>query len=273
MKVRIIYIFLAITTIVVSCGNTKQKTDNQNIVLINTDYGSIKIKLYDETPLHRDNFLKLAKEDFYNDLLFHRVIKEFMIQGGDPDSRGASPNKQLGGGGPSYQIDAEIRPDLIHKKGALAAARQGDNINPERKSSGSQFYIVQGKTYTTEELKQFEEQKRIRAVREEGMKIFRQHQALISRLQQEGKTDSINALIVNIQELAEKNVDPSQIALSESSREIYTTIGGTPFLDGSYTVFGEVIEGIEIIDSIAAQETGQGDRPIRDIKMKVEVLE
>jgi len=262
-----------IAGMIISCGNTNSKSGDETIVVLKTDFGIMKLKLYNETPLHRDNFIKLVKEGYYDGMLFHRVIKEFMIQGGDPESKGASASKQLGGGGPGYQIDAEIKPEFFHKKGALAAARQGDNVNPEKKSSGSQFYIVHGKVYKPEELKQFSEQQRFRAVREEGMKMFRQNQALISRLQQEGKKDSINQLMVSIQEQAENSVDINQFQISEKRMEAYTTLGGTPFLDGSYTVFGEVIEGFEVIDSIASQEVGKADRPVEDVKMTFEILE
>jgi cyclophilin family peptidyl-prolyl cis-trans isomerase len=272
MKTNFLVLSVLMLVMVLSCGNTRKTGQNGTMVLITTDFGSMKVKLYDETPLHRDNFLKLAGEGYYNDLLFHRVIKEFMLQGGDPDSRGASASKRLGGGGPSYQVDAEIKPEFFHKKGALAAARQGDNVNPERKSSGSQFYIVHGKVHSPEELTQMEEQQKMRAVRQELMTLYRQNQALVSRWQQESKTDSINALMVSLQEQAEQNANVAQFQISEERRAAYTSIGGTPFLDGSYTVFGEVVEGFEVIDSIANQQIGQADRPLHDIKMKVEVI-
>lgn len=192
------------------------------MVKISTAHGDIVLKLYNETPQHRDNFLKLAEEGFYDGTLFHRVINGFMIQGGDPDSRDAAPDQMVGSGGPGYQIPAEIVEGLIHGKGALAAARQGDQMNPERKSSGSQFYIVQGKVFTPEELDQMELQ-------------------------------------------MGKNLTPQQ-------RQTYTTIGGTPHLDNAYTVFGEVVEGLEVLDKIAATPTGVADRPVEDIPMTVEVL-
>ena len=185
------------------------------------------IELSDSTPGHRDNFLKLASEGFYNDLLFHRVINGFMIQGGDPESRGAEPNTRLGGGGPGYTIPAEIRADHLHVRGALAAARQGDAVNPEKKSSGSQFYIVQGKTWTDSQLSQME----MRA----------------------------NAVMPSFK-------------FSEENKEVYKTVGGTPFLDMNYTVFGQVIEGLDIIDSIANVKTLPGDRPVEDVKFSVEIL-
>lgn len=192
------------------------------LVLISTDLGRIKVKLYDETPQHRDNFIKLIKEGFYKDLLFHRVIKNFMIQGGDPNSRGAAPGVPLGNGGPGYTIPAEIVSGKFHKKGALAAARLGDQMNPQRASSGSQFYLVQGSIIPENQIPYFENNLRIKFT-------------------------------------------PEQI-------QAYTTIGGTPHLDGQYTVFGEVIEGLDIIDKIAAVATAQpGDRPIQDVKMDISI--
>lgn len=186
-------------------------------VLIETDYGNMKVMLYNSTPLHRDNFIKLAEEGYYNDLLFHRVIKGFMIQGGDPDSRGAAPGQRLGGGGPGYTIPAEI--NALHIKGALSAAR---TQNPEKASSGSQFYIVQGKPVQAFELDRY----------------------------------------------TQRHGNP----YSEAQKKLYMELGGTPMLDYAYTVFGEVVEGLEVIDLIAAKET-QAERPIEDVKMKVSVIE
>lgn len=188
---------------------------NETIVLIETNYGNIKVKLYNETPFHKENFIELVEKGFYDSLLFHRVIKDFMIQGGDPTSKGAKADAQLGSGGPGYTIPAEINPLLFHKKGALSAARQGDNTNPMRRSSGSQFYIVQGKVYTKDEMTKLEQRM--------GTKW------------------------------------------SDEQMTIYTTIGGTPFLDAQYTVFGEIIEGLDVIDKIAAVEKGKADRPVSDV--------
>jgi peptidyl-prolyl cis-trans isomerase B (cyclophilin B) len=191
--------------------------DNEKKVLIKTNYGDITIKLYNETPIHRDNFLKLVEDKFYNGILFHRVIKDFMIQAGDPESVNAAPDKRLGSGSPGYTLPAEIIPKYFHKKGALSAARISDQVNPQRRSSGSQFYIVQGTTYTNEELKNFEK------------KLFTK--------------------------------------MTDEQIEAYTTIGGTPHLDAQYTVFGEVISGLEIVDKIAAVQTGTANRPIADVKI------
>ena len=189
-------------------------------IKISTAKGECVVRLYNETPLHRDNFLKLAKEGYYNGTIFHRVIKDFMIQGGDPDSKNATPDAMLGDGGPTYTIPAEFRDSLFHKKGVLAAAR--DN-NPEKASSGSQFYIVQGKVLTDEQLDKIEK----------------------NRLQHK---------------------------IPEYQREVYKTIGGTPHLDRSYTAYGEVVKGLEMIDSIANVATGTANRPKEDVKMTVTVL-
>ena len=270
---RNIFILL-LTALIFACSGSKTKAGDgdEQMVLIKTKFGNMKVKLYNETPQHRDNFIKLAKEGFYDGLLFHRVIKNFMIQGGDPESKDAPAGKHLGSGGPGYQIPAEIVDGLYHKKGALAAARMGDNANPERKSSGSQFYIVQGKVYNDSTLTQIEERMKLQAERMEAMKLFRQDQELFKRLQSEGKMDSINDMRIKIQEMAEKNIDESMYKINQKRREIYTTVGGTPHLDGAYTVFGEVVEGLDIIDSIANVEAGPDDRPLENIEMSVELL-
>lgn len=247
--------------------------EKENLVKIECEYGTMIVRLYDDTPQHRDNFLKLVKEGFYNDLLFHRVIKDFMVQGGDPDSKGAPAGKQLGAGDVGYTVPAEfVYPTHYHKKGALAAARQGDQVNPEKRSSGCQFYIVQGKKYNENELNQME-----RALGQKAM------QARFDQLVQENK-DSIKAMRINrdqaglqaLQEQLIKTVetefkDKQSVKMPEQMRKDYMEIGGTPFLDNEYTVFGEVVEGLDVIDKIAAVETNPGDRPKTDIKMKVKI--
>lgn len=197
------------------------KKPRDQYVELRTELGTCAIRLYNETPLHRDNFLKLVKAKFYNDLLFHRVIKDFMIQGGDPDSKNAVEKQVLGSGDIGYTIPAEFRDSLFHKKGALASAR--DN-NPEKASSGAQFYLVQGRVFTDDELDRMEEG------RLEGRKI------------------------------------------PKSQREVYKTIGGVPHLDQNYTVFGEIVKGIEMVDAIAAVETDKMDRPTVDQKMEIRIL-
>lgn len=201
---------------------SNMNTDTSTYVQIHTDYGDMKIKLYNETPLHKQNFIDLVKKSYYDGTLFHRVISGFMIQGGDPDSKNAVPGQPLGMGGPSYTIPAEFSPNFIHKKGALAAARQGDAVNPKKASSGSQFYIVQGKGLSDAELSMMESRK--------GIKY------------------------------------------TEEQKKIYRESGGTPFLDMDYTVFGEVVEGLDVIDKIAAVQKGNSDRPVNDIKMTITIL-
>lgn len=193
-------------------------------VILHTNYGDIRIMLSNETPQHRDNFLKLAKEAYYDSTLFHRVIAGFMIQGGDPDSKNAGKNARLGAGGPGYTVPAEFRKDLIHKKGALAAARQGDQVNPQKRSSGSQFYIVVGRSWTADEMTMFEQQK--------GSKY------------------------------------------TEDQRNTYTAVGGYPPLDREYTVYGEVIDGLDIVEAISVVDTNPADRPLQDIIIEsVEIVE
>jgi peptidylprolyl isomerase len=248
------------------------QTFGKEVVVVETAYGKMKIRLYEETPLHRANFLKLVKNRFYDSLLFHRVINHFMIQGGDPVSRMAKPADSLGDGDVGYNVPAEFREGVIHRKGVIAAARDGDDVNPERASSGCQFYIVMGKVRTMEDLKKYEE--RITKTNRKRMaaKFFKtaEGQALTARyerLNRQGLTDS--AAIVNAD--IEKSIDvlnpPYQF--SEKQIETYMSIGGTPHLDGSYTVFGEVVEGIDIIDRIAGVATGKRDRPVEDVRMKI----
>jgi peptidyl-prolyl cis-trans isomerase B (cyclophilin B) len=206
----------------------KPETPKTNVkVKITTSQGEMIVLLYDETPLHRDNFIKLVETGYYNDLLFHRCIRNFMVQGGDPNSRGAAQGQQLGIGGPGYTVDAEFNSKFIHKKGALAAARQGDAVNPGKKSSGSQFYIVQGSPCTDAQIEQYQRY------------------------------------------VQQKNPG---FTYTDEQKAIYKTLGGTAQLDMDYTVFGEVIQGLEVIDAIAAQPTAMGDRPVTDVKMTMEII-
>ncbi len=265
------YFTLIILSAILFLGGCKKK--EQRVVLIKTDYGNIKIKLYDETPRHRDNFIKLTEEGFYNGVLFHRVINEFMIQGGDPDSKNAKPGDRLGNGGPGYKIPAEIHfPELFHKKGVIAAAREGDRVNPEKMSSGSQFYIVQGKKFTDEELDKVE--MRVNDMRKQQIsyKLMSQYKDSLILLQQQQKFDELMALQNRIQKQAETELSKNRFSFPENVREVYKTIGGTPHLDSNYTVFGEVIEGLDVVDSIAAVKTDRYDRPVKDIRMTVEVV-
>ena len=231
--------------------------------------------LYDETPQHRDNFLKLAREGYYDGTLFHRVIKDFMVQGGDPDSKGAPAGKQLGMGGPSYTIPAEmIYPKFYHKKGALAAARTGDEVNPERRSSGSQFYIVTGKVYKEGELVQMEKQMQMQQLQQIFNDLCLQHRDEIITFRKNRDQAGLQALQEKLEkETYAKAGTMEKAAIPAEIRQAYTTVGGTPFLDNQYSVFGEVIEGLEVVDKIQAVATAAGDRPKEDISMTVEVIE
>jgi peptidyl-prolyl cis-trans isomerase B (cyclophilin B) len=202
--------------------STIKKKDRKRDVLVQTTMGDIVIRLSDSTPLHRDNFLKLVKVGYYDSLLFHRVIQNFMVQGGDPDSKRAAAGVPLGNGGPGYTVPAEFRATLFHKKGVIAAARMGDNVNPQKASSGSQFYIVQGRVFTDAGL------------------------------------DSVETFRMN-----GRKIPPAQ-------REVYKTTGGTPHLDQGYTVYGELIKGVDVIDKIAAVQTSKAqdrDRPLQDVRI------
>ena len=242
-------------------------------VKIQTTLGDIIVRLYDETPLHRDNFIKLVKEGYYNGTLFHRVIKDFMIQGGDPDSKGAPAGKHLGVGGPSYTLDAEIKPGLFHKRGALAAARQGDEVNPERKSSGSQFYIVWGKVYNQSQLGQLAKQLEI----QEAQKIFDnlafQQRAAIMLLRRERNHDGLQELQEKMAAEAMTQAKANGPVLTDEQKKVYSTIGGTPHLDNQYTVFGEVEEGLDVVEQIQQTATGRNDRPQEDVIMTMTMVE
>ena len=240
-------------------------------VKIQTMLGDITVRLYDETPIHRDNFLKLAKEGYYDGTLFHRVIKGFMIQGGDPDSKNAPAGKMLGVGGPDYTLQAEIKDNLFHKRGALAAARQGDEVNPERRSSGSQFYIVWGDIYNEGQLRQFSKQLRMQKVQDAFNALAAEHKAEIMQMRRDRNRAGLQALQDQLVAEAESKVGKD--GLTEEQLQLYSTLGGTPHLDGQYTVFGEVEEGLEIVEMIQGTATGRADRPLDDIEMRMVVVE
>ena len=218
-------LFVIAATILVSCSSKKEY-----IVRMHTTAGVIDVKLYNETPKHRDNFVKLVGECYFDSLLFHRVIPDFMIQAGDPESKNAPAGKLLGEGGPGYSIDAEFMPEkYLHKRGALAAAREGDDVNPEKASACSQFYIVWGNVYTTEQLKMLQERY--------------------------------------------KKATGREIDITPEQELVYTTVGGTPHLDGEYTVFGEVVNGLEVVDAIQRVRRDRNDRPLKDVRiMKAELI-
>lgn len=243
-------------------------------VKISTTYGDIIVRLYDETPAHRDNFLKLAREGFYDGTLFHRVIRDFMIQGGDPDSKGAAKGRQLGCGDVGYTIPAEFNAELFHKRGALSAARQGDQVNPERRSSGCQFYIVWGQTYKEGQLGQLERQMKMQALQQVFNDLASQKRDVIMQMRRERDRAGLLALQEQLEAEANATVrDKGLGRLSDEQRRIYSTVGGTPFLDGQYTVFGEVEEGLDIVGNIQAVKTDSNDRPLDDLKMTVTVVE
>ncbi len=244
-------------------------------VLIKTTEGDILVRLYDETPRHRDNFIKLAKEGYFDGTLFHRVIKDFMIQGGDPESKGAPKGKMLGTGGPDYTLPAEfVYPQLFHKRGALSAARLGDEVNPDRESSGSQFYIVWGKTYKAAELKQMEKQMAMQQEQAVFNGLAKEHHAEIMDLRRnrdrQGLMELQDKLVAETKAKCRETGAPQ---FTEEQVEAYTQVGGTPFLDNQYTVFGEVEEGLEVVEKIQNCETLRGDRPQEDVSMTVEVME
>ena len=263
---------LLATILMFSCGTAQNKAEKRTVVLIKTELGDMKVELYNETPKHRDNFLKLVKEGYYNGVLFHRVIKEFMIQGGDPDSRNAKPDQQLGNGGPTYTIDAEINPKFLHQKGALAAARQGDGMNPEKKSSGSQFYIVQGLVFPGNDLPALEAKGNEQLEQSYIRQLARDNEDSLKFYQQAGNQMALAILMDRLRTEALAKVEKNPFKLTDEQRKVYTTVGGTPHLDGNYTVFGQVIEGLAVIDAIAAQPVGLNDRPQKDIKMEISVL-
>lgn len=227
-KIAVLLLAMLATSCNPRLASGLRKNDLRKDVELVTTKGTIVVRLSDATPLHRDNFLKLVKEHYFDSLLFHRVIRYFMIQGGDPDSRRAKPGDHLGEGGPSYTIPAEFRPGLFHKKGVIAAAREGDDVNPKKASSASQFYIVQGRAFTDAGLDSVE------TFRLKGRKLPPDH------------------------------------------RQIYKTLGGAPHLDQNYTIFGEVVRGLAVVDSIAAVPTSGrdgGDRPLEDVRiMKVRLV-
>lgn len=233
---------------------------------IATTAGNIRIRLYDDTPLHRDNFLMLAKEGFYDGVLFHRVINDFMVQTGDPDSKEAPAGTMLGSGGPDYTVPAEIvYPKHYHKYGALAAARTGDDMNPERRSSGSQFYIVTGKKYIPQQLSKMEEMSVQKQLQSYFMDLQRQHMDTIRQLRLAKDSVGLENLRQELIKETEANVKP--VTMTEEQVRDYTTLGGTPHLDGQYTVFGEVLEGMDTVEKIQKAQTDGHDRPLEDIRI------
>ncbi|WP_251621176.1 peptidylprolyl isomerase [Odoribacter lunatus] len=243
------------------------RRNEENTFVIKTNVGEIHIRLYDVTPEHRDNFVKLVKEKYYEGMLFHRVIPDFVIQTGDPASRNARSQMILGAGDIGYKIDAEIRPELIHKRGVIAAAREGDNVNPERRSSGSHFYIVQGHVYRPGELDSVVEQINFRRQQTLFDKVKQQYEVEIRAYESAKDYDALMELNKKISEQVSELFAGEKFILTEEQRKSYTTEGGIPFLDGAYTIFGEVTKGMDVVDRITKLKTDENNRPERDVKI------
>ena len=271
---KILLICLAFIALTACNAGSKRQTNHhmenekRTLVKLETTMGNITVALYNETPKHRDNFIKLVKEGVYDSTLFHRVIKQFMIQAGDPDSKNESDTAMLGSGDVGYTIPAEFNPKFFHKKGVLAAARQGDDVNPEKASSGCQFYIVTGRKFTEPQLLGMEN--KINEQREEALfdSLARQHMKEIYKMRKAGDNAGLlelqDTLEAQARELADKE---EKFRFTPEQIKAYSTIGGAPHLDGSYTVFGEVTEGMEVVDNIEIAKTNRADRPIENIRI------
>lgn len=276
---KILLICLAFIALTACNAGSKRQTNHhmenekRTLVKLETTMGNITVALYNETPKHRDNFIKLVKEGVYDSTLFHRVIKQFMIQAGDPDSKNASDTAMLGSGDVGYTIPAEFNPKFFHKKGVLAAARQGDDVNPEKASSGCQFYIVTGRKFTEPQLLGMEN--KINEQREEALfdSLARQHMKEIYKMRKAGDNAGLlelqDTLEAQARELADKE---EKFRFTPEQIKAYSTIGGAPHLDGSYTVFGEVTEGMEVVDNIEIAKTNRADRPIENIRILKQVF-
>jgi len=271
---KLICIVIVLLAMVSGCAQKKSK---DYVVTIKTSYGDMVAILYDETPKHKENFIKLAKEHYFDSLLFHRVISGFMIQGGDPNSRKAAPGEPLGNGGPGYTVEAEFNPKFFHEKGALSAARLSDPQNPTKASSGSQFYIVQGTVISPENVNdlKYDQMKLTMGLREIISKP--ENQALLDSLNQLYYSGDMTAYQKKIFSLAPRveRETGKQVTKEISPEKIkaYTTVGGSPHLDGEYTVFGKVIKGLDVIDKIANVQHDGNDRPLEDVRMFVTVEE
>lgn len=279
MKRNLIVLLTILVCSLTACKPGQKKEEDmekETKLKIETSAGDITVKLYNETPKHRDNFIKLVEDGTYEGTLFHRVIKDFMIQAGDPESKKAPKGKMLGAGDVGYTVPAEfVYPKYFHKKGALSAARQGDNVNPKKESSGCQFYIVTGKVYNDSTLLGMESQMNENKINVIFNTLAQKHMKEIYKMRKENDENGLyelqEKLFAQAQEEAAKQPEfhftPEQV-------EAYTTVGGTPHLDGEYTVFGEVVEGMDIVDKIQQVKTDRSDRPEEDVKIvKVEVLD
>jgi len=273
MKLRSLILTIITVLLLSACG------EKDYIVVIHTEYGDMKAILYDETPKHKENFLKLVREGYYDSLLFHRVIQGFMIQGGDPDSKGSEPGQRLGNGGPGYTIPAEFNPNFMHVKGALSAARQSDEYNPKKESSGSQFYIVQGQVFNAEQLKANSENSKFAKLISKLNTMFREgkHQDLMQEMiaiQESGDMEALKQKTFESLPIIEQEYGKQTFSeMTPAQIEAYSTVGGAPHLDGDYTVFGRVVEGLDVIDKISSQPTGAADRPASNIIMTMTLEE
>lgn len=280
MKRISILLTLAVWSMMIACTGNQQKSKsmnqgNETLVRLETTEGNITVKLYDETPKHRDNFIKLAKEGVYDSTLFHRVIKNFMIQAGDPQSKTASDTATLGSGDVGYTLPAEINPKFFHKRGVLAAARLGNEVNPNRESSGCQFYIVTGRKFSEAQMINMENQMNEARLENIFNELARKHMKEIYKMRKANDTEGLLELQDSLEAQARAKV-AKEPALKYTKEQIsaYTTIGGAPHLDGAYTIFGEVTEGMDIVDKIEKVKTNRGDRPEKDIRiLKAEVLD
>lgn len=263
-------LIVSISALISGCSeNIKQKNNDVVKIIIETDFGNIKAFLYNQTPKHRDNFVKNIELGAYDGVIFHRVIENFMIQGGDPTTSVNFLGDSVKLKEFDTTIDAEFNPELIHKKGVIAAARMGDNVNPLKQSSSTQFYIVQGKIFTPDELKLLALQKTENAMNSAINNLIMDK---AEKLIDEGKNPNLSELHTQLKdtiEVIKSNLKP--FVFTEEQINAYTTVGGTPHLDGDYTVFGEVVEGFEVIDKIASVKTNAMDKPLGDIKMKVKI--
>ncbi len=278
MKTNRILIIAVLVMVLAACGaGSKKSTDmeKRTQVKIETTMGNIVVELYNETPKHRDNFIKLAKEGMYDSTLFHRVIKAFMIQAGDPDSKNANDTAQLGGGDVGYTVPAEFVPKFFHKKGALAAARMGDDVNPKRESSGCQFYIVTGRKFREAQLLDMAGQKNNNRIDEIFNELARKHMKEIYKMRKANDEAGLMALQDSLEAQATaqyKEEEPFMFTPEQIAA--YTTIGGAPHLDGAYTVFGQVVEGMETVEKIEGTKTGKADRPVENVRiLKATVIE
>ena len=277
-KLSILFTLMACCLMACSGGQKKttdMETGNETLVRLETTMGNITVKLYNETPKHRDNFIKLAKEGTYASTLFHRVIKNFMIQAGDPQSKTATDTTTLGNGDVGYTLPAEFNPKFFHKKGALAAARLGDEVNPNKESSGCQFYIVTGRKFSEAQMISMENQLNEARLETVFNELARKHMKEIYQLRKAGDNDGLLELQDSLEAQA-RGIVAKEPALKFSREQIaaYTTVGGAPHLDGAYTVFGEVTEGMDVIDKIQAVKTNRADRPETDVRiLKATVIE